>query len=80
MGDRYVKPDENKKVMYIDASILYGHPIAQPIFYDENKFDRIAKIQVILSTLVDSEIGFFEVVSKYPNLKKRKNEDFPFLP
>ena len=25
MGDRYVKSDENKKILYIDATNLYGH-------------------------------------------------------
>ena len=25
MGDRYVKSDENKNILYIDANNLYGH-------------------------------------------------------
>ena len=30
MGDRYVKSDENKKLLYIDANNLYGHSMSQP--------------------------------------------------
>ena len=35
MGDRYVKSDENKKILYMDATNLYGHSIIQPLPYDE---------------------------------------------
>ena len=30
MGDRYIKSDENKKILYIDANILYGLSMSQP--------------------------------------------------
>ena len=29
MGDRYVKSDENQKILYMDATNLYGHSISQ---------------------------------------------------
>ena len=35
MGDRYVKTDENKKILYIDAINLYGLSMCQPLPYDE---------------------------------------------
>ena len=35
MGDRYVKPDENKKILYLDATILYGRSMSQILPYDE---------------------------------------------
>ena len=35
MGDRYVKSDENKKILYIDATNLYGHSMSQLLPYDE---------------------------------------------
>ena len=35
MGDRYVKSDENKKIIYMDATNLYGYSIIQPLPYDE---------------------------------------------
>ena len=36
MGDRYLKSDENKKILYIDATSLYGHSMSQMCPYDEN--------------------------------------------
>ena len=74
MGDGYVKSDDNKKNLYIDANNLYGHSMSQPLPYDEIKFDRNAKLEDILSTPDDSDIGYFvEVDSKYPNESKEKN-------
>ena len=35
MGDRYVKSNENKKILYMDATNLYGHSMIQPLPYDE---------------------------------------------
>ena len=35
VGDRYVKSDENKKILYIDATNLYGHSMSQMLPYDE---------------------------------------------
>ena len=35
MGDRYVESDENKKIIYIDSTNLYGHSMSQPLPYDE---------------------------------------------
>ena len=35
MGDTYVKPDENKKIIYSDSTNLYGHSMIQPLPYDE---------------------------------------------
>ena len=37
MGHRYVKSDETKKILYIDANNLYGHNLNQPLPYDENE-------------------------------------------
>ena len=38
MGDRYVKSDDNKKILYADANNLYGHSMSQSLPYDEYKF------------------------------------------
>ena len=35
MGDRYVKSNENKKILYIDSNNLYGRSMRQPLHYDE---------------------------------------------
>ena len=35
MGNRYVKSDENNKIIYADATNLYGHSMSQFLPYDE---------------------------------------------
>ena len=57
MGDRYIKSDKNKKILYIDANNLYGHSISQYLPYDEIKFDNTVKLEDILNTPDDSDIG-----------------------
>ena len=37
MGDRYVKSDEKKKILYMDDTNLYGHSMVQPLLYDETE-------------------------------------------
>ena len=37
MGDRYVRSDENKKIIDMDATNLYGLSMFQPLPYDEIK-------------------------------------------
>ena len=39
MGDRFVKPDENKKIFHVDANNLYGWATSEYLPYDEIKFD-----------------------------------------
>ena len=43
MGDRYVKSDEIKKILYADANNLYGHSMSETLPYDESKFDKNVK-------------------------------------
>ena len=87
MGDRYVKSDENNKILYIDATNLYGHSMSQFLPYDEiemwqghpNKYWRW--IDITLNTPNDSEIGYFlEVDLKYPDNIKQKTKYFPVCP
>ena len=40
MSDRYVKSDDNKKILYVDSINLYGHSMSQPLPFDEIKFDQ----------------------------------------
>ena len=35
MKDSCVKANDNKKILYFDATILYGHSFSQPLPYDE---------------------------------------------
>ena len=57
MGDRYIKSNENIKILYIDANNLYGHSMSQPLPYDEIKFDNNVNLEDILNTSDDSDIG-----------------------
>ena len=81
MGDRYIKSDENKKILYINANNLYGHSMSEPLPYDEIKFNNNVKIADILNTPNDSDIGYFsEVDLIYPDNLKEKTKNFPFAP
>ena len=81
MGDRYVRSDENKKILYKDANKLYGRSMSQPLPFDEIKFDNNNKLEDILNTPDDSDIGYFiEVDLKYPDNIKGKTRNFPFAP
>ena len=53
----------------------------QPLPYDEIKFDRNVKLEDILNTPDDSDIGYFvEVDLKYPDNIKERTKNFPFAP
>ena len=81
MGDRYIKSDKNKKILYIDANNLYGHSMSQYLPYDEIKFDNNIKLEDILNTPDDNDIGYFiEVDLTYPDNIKEKTKNFPFAP
>ena len=78
MGDRYVKSDDNKKILYIDAKNLYGHSMSQMLPCDEIKFNKNVKLEGILNTPDDSVIGYFiEVDLTYPdNMKEKEKTNF----
>ena len=59
MGDRYVKSDENKKILYMDATNLYGHSMSHMLPYDEIKFEKVICLEKILNTPDVNEVGFF---------------------
>ena len=81
MEDRYVKSDENKKILYADANNLYGHSLSEPLPYGEIKFDKSVKLKYILKIPDDSDIGYFiEVDIKNPDDIKQKTKNFPFAP
>ena len=81
MGDRYVVSDANKKIIYIVTNLLYGHSGSQPLPCDEIKFDKNMKLEDILNTRDDSDIGYFLVVYLlYPDNIKEKPKNFPFCP
>ena len=83
----YVKSDENKKILYIDATNLYGHSMSHFLPYDEIEMwhghpDKYWKwLDEILNTSDDADIGYFlEVDLKYPVNIKQKTKYFPFCP
>ena len=81
MGDRYVKSTDTKKRLYVDANNLYGHSLSEPLPYDEIKFDNNVKLEDILNTPNDSDIGYFiEVDIKYSDNIKEKTKHLPFAP
>ena len=81
MEDRYIKSDDNKKILYADANNLYGHSMSEPLPYDEIKYDNIVTLENRLNTPDDSDIGYFaEVNLKYPDNIKEKTKNFPFAP
>ena len=55
--------------------------MSQYLPFDEIKFDNNGKLEDILNTPNDSEIGYFvECVLKYPDNNKQKTKNFPFCP
>ena len=59
MGDSYINSDENEKILYIDATISYGHSMSQSLPFDEIKFDKNVKLEEILNTPGNSDTGYF---------------------
>ena len=45
MGDRYVKSDDNKKILCVDANNVYGWAMSQFLLCDEVGFDKIINLQ-----------------------------------
>ena len=85
MGDRYVKSDENRKILYIDVTNLYGHSMSQMLPYDEIEMRHGDPeknwnwLVENLNTPDDADIGYFvEVDLKYPDDIKEKTKNFPF--
>ena len=71
MGDRYVESDENKKILYADATNLFDHSMSQMLPYDEFKFEKNICSEEILNTPGDNDIGYFSKVDlKYPDNMK----------
>ena len=56
LGDRFVKSDEIKKMLYVDANKLYGWAMSEYLPCDEIKVDRNVKLQHYLKTPDDSNI------------------------
>ena len=87
MGDSYVKSDENRKLVYMHATNLYGHSMSQLLHYDEIEMWHghpdlyMNWSEEILNTPDDKEFGQFSAVDlKFPDIIKEKTKSFPFCP
>ena len=87
MGDRYVKPDENKKLNLMDAIALFGHSMSQKLPFDgiemwHGHLDLFMNwLEGILGTPNYSDnVYSVEVDLKYPEKIKEKTKKFPFCP
>ena len=70
-----------KNSLYTDSKNLYGHLRSQSLPYDEIKYDKNVKLEEILNTTDDSDIGYFiEVGLNYSDDVKCKAKNFPFAP
>ena len=88
MGDRYVKTDENEKIIFLDAFDIYGLSTSQILPFDgiemwhghpESRF-YMKWLESILKTPDDSDIGYFvEVHLKYPENIQEKQRIFHFV-
>ena len=85
MGDGYVKSDKKRKILYMDATNLYGHSMIRPLPYDEIEMWHghpdfyMTKLEKILNRPDDSDFGYFiEVDLKYLGKIKQKTKKFPF--
>ena len=68
MCDGYVKSDENKKVLYIEATIFHGWAMSESLTFDEINFIENIILENILSTPDDSDTGYFvEIDLGYPD-------------
>ena len=87
MGDRYVVSDDNKKLLYVDATNLYGHSRSQMLLYKEaemwygHRGLHKNNLEGIINKADDSDIGcFVEVDIKYPGETKEITKNLPFVP
>ena len=81
LGERYVKSDENNKILYVDANNIYDHSMSQLLPFDEIKFYKNVKLEDIINTPDDSDIGYFiEFDLTHSDNIKEKTRNFPFTP
>ena len=91
MGDRYIKSDENTKLLYIDANNLYGWAMSQYLPTSEEKlqlpekYGEVTQLEQIVEDLRfipdNNEFGYFiECDLEYPVEIKEKTENFPLCP
>ena len=88
MGPRFIESNENTKLVYIDANILYGWAMSQ--YLPTSEFEKLQPPEgYILEQIVEdlrfipdnNEFGYFiECDLEYPAEIKEKTENFPLCP
>ena len=86
-GDGYVISKVKKRILYTDATSLYGHSMSQMLLYDKIEMWHghpdlhMNNFGEILNNSVDNDVGYFiEVDLESPNDIKEKPKTFPFAP
>ena len=80
-GDRHVKLDESKTILYIDATKLCDWALSPSLPYDENNFVKNVNFEDVIKTPDDSNIGYFEERDlSYLDIVRRETKTFPFCP
>ena len=51
LQDRYVKSDANKKILYVDATNIYGWAISDSYLLKQQKFDKNVNFEDICDAL-----------------------------
>ena len=87
MGNRYVKSDDSKKIIYTDAKIIYGHSMPQRLNCDgieiwhRHPDHFLEKLEEISKIRLDSDFGYInEVDLNYPIPRKQNRKNFPYAP
>ena len=81
MEERYVESDGKKEILYQDANNLHGWAMSEYLPWDEINFDINVKLEDILNTPDDSDVGYFvEVDLICPDNIKENTKPFPLAP
>ena len=76
-----MQSDENEKILCVDANNFHGWAMSEYLPHDENNFDKNVKLEDVLNTSDNSDIGcFIEVDLKNPDNITYKTKTFPFAP
>ena len=85
-GDRFIEPDNNHKILFVEQNKLYGNAMSQSLPTDnfqihENNSIRDCFIDKVLNTHEHSNIWYVLLVDLIsPDNNKEKSKNFPFCP
>ena len=80
-GDKFVKSNDNEKIVYEDAINIYRWAMSQSLLYDGINFETCICLDGIVNTPDANDNGYFlEGALRYPDNIKQKTKHFPFPP